>query len=155
MKVANGEREKGVQNLSVCILKWERWYPCGKCITGTFMFLLPSFAFFRNEIYHTLESTMIFTNPSITSLLILLTQSLYFSHYLFQFFLTFLPVFFSPHFSAIFTCTSFSISSASFYLPHHFDFITHIGEENDSTNESDYYFSSKKLIFAWNMIQKN
>ena len=24
MKVANGEREKGVQNLSVCILKWER-----------------------------------------------------------------------------------------------------------------------------------
>ena len=110
------------------------------------MFLLPSFAFFWNEIYHTLESTMIFTNPSITSLLILLTQSLYFSHYLFQFFLTFLAVFFSPHFLAVFTRTSFSISSVSFYLPHHSDFRTHIGKENDSTNESEYYFSSKSLF---------
>ena len=153
MKVANGEREKGAQNLRVyfkvreMISMWKNVLLAHLC---------SCFPFLRSiEIYHTLESTMIFTNPSITSLLILLTQSLYFSHYLFQFFLTSLAVFFSPHFLAIFTRTSFSISSASFYLPHHFDFITHIGEENDSTNESEYYFSSEKLIFAWNMIQKN
>ena len=88
MKVVAWKR-KGVQNLRVCVSLCERDdIHVEKCNTGIFMFLLFSVfsinKFSVNEIYHTLDSKIIFNSTLIT-----ISNSLYLSFYS-----IFLPYFF-------------------------------------------------------------
>ena len=74
-----------------------------------------------NEIYHTLDSKIIFNSTLIT-----ISNSLYLSHSLFLFNISSLLFPSFSHNLSILSSTSFAIRTTSLYLPHLFDFTTYI-----------------------------